>query len=188
LIRNARLVARKSLDKYALLAGLEIDVLRSWEDGLSAPSLLELEALANTLHRPLHYFWGERAKTVDVPLTESMNLPAQIRIRQRMVGALLRQQRKNANLSLAALSEQSGISRTRLNGYEMGEHPIPLPFLEGLLTLCGGQIEALFDQKGPIGQWMNQQNTAQDYEKLPTELQKFVTSRGAVLTWNWHGS
>jgi transcriptional regulator with XRE-family HTH domain len=175
LIRDARLAARKSLNKCAQLAGVEIDVLRSWEDGLSAPSLPELEALAYALHRPLHYFWGERVKTVDVPLTESMNLPALIGIRQRMVGALLRQQRKNANLSLAALSEQSGISRTRLNGYEMGEHPIPLPLLEGLLTLCGGQIEALFDQKGPIGQWMNQQNAAQDFIKLPPELQNFVT-------------
>ena len=46
LIRDARLAARKTLPKCAYLAGVESEVLRSWEDGLSAPSLPELETLA----------------------------------------------------------------------------------------------------------------------------------------------
>jgi transcriptional regulator with XRE-family HTH domain len=175
LIREARLAARKSLTECAHLAGVEIDVLRSWEEGLSAPSLPELEALAYALHRPLHYFWNHSAKTADVPLSESMDLSALIGVRQRMVGALLRQQRKNASLSLKALAEQAGISRSRLRAYEMGEHPIPLPELEGLLTLCGGQVEALFDRKGPIGQWMIQQNAVQDFLQLSPELQNYIS-------------
>ncbi len=79
----------------------------------------------------------------------SMNLPALIGIRQRLVGALLRQQRENASLSLRTLSEQSGVSTARLKAYEMGERPIPLPELEGLVALLGGQIETIFDQTAP---------------------------------------
>jgi transcriptional regulator with XRE-family HTH domain len=175
LIRDARLAARKTLPKCAQLAGVASDVLHSWEDGLSAPSLPELEVLAYALHRPLHYFWSEGAMSKDAPLTESMNLSALIGIRQRMVGALLRQQRKNASLSLRTLSDQSGISTARLKAYEMGERPIPLPELEGLVALCGGQIEAIFDQKGRIGQWMIQQNAVQDFMQLPSDLQNFVS-------------
>jgi transcriptional regulator with XRE-family HTH domain len=175
LIRDARLAARKSLSKCARLAGVESDILQSWEEGRSAPSLPELEVMAYVLQRPLQHFWGDGAMPGDAPQMKSINLPALIGIRQRMVGALLRQQRKNANLSLRALSEQSGIPAGRLNAYEMGERPIPLPELEGLVNLCSGQIETLFDQKGPVGQWMLQQKAVQNFLQLPSELQDFAS-------------
>src|SRR5512137_1163001 len=88
LIRDARLAARKTLSKCASLAGIESDVLQSWEEGLSAPSLPELEVLAYVLQRPLQHFWGDGASPGDTPLVKSINLPALIGIRQRMVGAL----------------------------------------------------------------------------------------------------
>ena len=111
----------------------------------------------------------------DAPLTESLNLPAIMGIRQRLVGALLRQQRENASLSLQTLSEQSGVPVARLKTYEMGARPIPLPELEGLVALLGGQIEAVFDQTGRIGQWMIQQKAVQEFLQLPPELQNFVS-------------
>jgi transcriptional regulator with XRE-family HTH domain len=175
LIREARLAARKTPQKCAHLAGVPVDVLRSWEDGLSAPSLPELELLAYALRRPLYYFWSEGEMAGDVPLAESMNLSVLNGIRQRMVGALLRQQRKTADISLRKLSEQSGISTSRIKSYEMGERPIPLPELEGLVALCGGQIMALFDQKGRVGKWMIQQDAVQGFLQMSTELQDFVS-------------
>jgi len=175
LIRDARLAARKTLPECAQLVGVPSDVLHAWEEGLNAPSLPELELLAYALHRPLDHFWGKEAMSEDAPLTESMNLPALMGIRQRLVGALLRQQRKNAHLSLKALSEQSGISTALLWAYEMGERPIPLPELEGLVALCGGQIESIFDQKSRIGQWLIQQKAVQDFLQQPSELQNFVS-------------
>ena len=111
----------------------------------------------------------------DAPLTESLNLPAVIGIRQRLVGALLRQQRENTSLSVKALSEQSGIPVARLKTYELGTRPIPLPELEGLVALLGGQIESIFDQTGRIGQWMIQQKAVQEFLQLPPELQNFVS-------------
>jgi transcriptional regulator with XRE-family HTH domain len=104
-----------------------------------------------------------------------MNLPAVIGIRQRLVGALLRQQRENASLSLKSLSEQSGLPVARLKAYELGTRPIPLPELEGLMALLGGQIEVVFDQTGRIGQWMIQQKAVQEFLQLPPELQNFVS-------------
>jgi transcriptional regulator with XRE-family HTH domain len=92
-----------------------------------------------------------------------------------VVGALLRQQRENASLSLPTLSEQSGIPMSRLKAYELGERPIPLPELEGLVALLGGQIETIFDQTGRIGQWMIQQKAVQEFLQLSPELQNFVS-------------
>jgi transcriptional regulator with XRE-family HTH domain len=175
LIRDARMSARKSLPECAKLVGVTGGVLRSWEEGRKAPSLPELELLAYSLHLPLGHFWSKDAISDDAPLTGNMNLPALISVRQRLVGALLRQQRENSSLSLRALSEQSGISLPRLKSYEMGERPIPLPELEGLVALLGGQIEKIFDQTGPIGKWMFQQKAMQDFVQLPSELQNFVS-------------
>jgi transcriptional regulator with XRE-family HTH domain len=175
LIRDARLTAHKTLTECARLVGVTSGILRAWEEGRRAPSLPELEVLAYSLHQPLHRFWAKEAMSDDLPNTDTMNLPALVGIRQRMVGAHLRQQRENASLSPRAISEQSGISTAKLKAYELGERPIPMPELEGLMALLGGQIESMFDQTGSIGQWMIQQISVQDFLQLPPELQKFVS-------------
>ena len=175
LIRDARLSSRKTLPECAQLVGVSKGILRAWEEGRKAPSLPELEVLAYSLHLTLHNFWNKDAISDDTPLIETMDLPALIGIRQRLVGALLRQQRENASLSLQSLSEQSGFPMARLKAYEMGQRPIPLPELEGLVALLGGQIEAIFDQTGRIGQWMIQQKAVHDFLQLTPELQNFVS-------------
>jgi len=175
LIRDARLAARKSISECARLTGVTSGIFRAWEEGRKAPSLPELEVLAYSFHLSLGHFWGQEAVSAGAQPTTTMNLSALVGIRQRLIGAFLRQQRENASLSSRALSEQSGISTARLKAYELGERPIPLPELEGLVALLDGQIEAMFDQTGPVGQWMTQQKAVQDFLQLPPELQSFVS-------------
>ncbi len=175
LIRDARLATRRTVPECAGAIGVKTGILRAWEEGRLAPSLPELELLAYSLQQPLGQFWGKNAKSDDAPSTETMNLSAMMGIRQRLVGAHLRQQREAAGLSLSVLSEQSGLPVSRLRAYELGERPIPLPELEGLVALLGGRIEAMFDQTGTIGKWMLQQKAVQDFLELPPELQNFVS-------------
>jgi len=175
LIRDARLAARKTLPECAGSIGVTPGILRAWEEGRRSPSLPELEVLAYSLNLPISRFWGRDAASDDGPNTSSMNLPAVISIRQRLIGARLRQEREKASITPGALSEMSGIPTGRLRAYELGEKPIPLPILEGLTSLLGGQIEMLFDQTGQIGLWMVQQKAVQDFLQLPPELQNFVS-------------
>ncbi len=175
LIRDARLAARLSIPECAQAIGVKSGELRAWEEGRSAPSLPELELLAYSLHQPLTQFWGKNAKSDDAPTTGSMNLPAFVGIRQRLVGALLRKQREDAGISLSSLSQESGIPASRLKAYELGEHPIPLPILEGLSALIGCQVESMFDRTGVIGKWMTQQKAIQEFLELSPELQNFVS-------------
>ncbi len=174
LIRDARLVARMTTQECARPIGVTAGIFRAWEEGRRSPSLPELEVLSYALHLPLHRFWSKDATSDDAPPTETLNLPAFIGLRQRLIGALLRQVREKASISPRALSELSGITTARLKAYELGERPIPLPELEGLTALLGGQVETLFDQTGPIGLWMVQQKAVQDFLQLPTDLQNFV--------------
>ena len=174
LIRDARLAARRSLLECAQAIGVTGSVFRSYEEGRKAPSLPEMEILAFFLKLPMHHFWSKEAISDDASPFEALDLPVLIGIRQRMIGALLRQEREKESISLKALSERSGIPAGRLRAYEMGERPIPVPALEGLTAILGGQVEAFFDQTGPIGLWMNQQKSIQEFLELPTELQNFV--------------
>ena len=174
LIRDARLVARMTTQECARPIGVTAGIFRAWEEGRRSPSLPELEVLSYALHLPLHRFWSKDATSDDAPPTETLNLPAFIGLRQRLIGALLRQVREKASISPRALSELSGITTARLKAYELGERPIPLPELEGLTALLGGQVETLFDQTGPIGLWMVQQKAVRDFLQLPPDLQNFV--------------
>lgn len=174
LIRDARLASRRTLDECARAIGVSRGIFKSYEEGRRAPSLPELEILVYFLNLPIDHFWSKEALSDDPPPTAPLDLTRLVGLRQRMIGALLRAERMNASISMKALSQQTGISPGRLKAYELGERPIPLPELEGLLTVLGGQIEIFFDESGPIGQWMARQQAIKDFLDLPAELQEFV--------------
>lgn len=174
LIRDARLASRRTLDECARAIGVSRGIFKSYEEGRRAPCLPELEILVYFLNLPIDHFWSKEALSDDPPPTEPLDLARLVGLRQRMIGALLRAERMNASISMKALSRQTGISPGRLKAYELGERPIPLPELEGLLTVLGGQIETFFDESGPIGQWMTRQQAIKDFLDLPAELQEFV--------------
>jgi transcriptional regulator with XRE-family HTH domain len=174
LIRDARLAGRMTIPECARVTGVTPGTLRAWEQGRRSPSLPELEVLTYGLNLPINRFWGKDATSDDAPVTGKMNLPAYVSIRQRLIGALLRQAREKAGISLSALSELTGLPTARMNSYELGARPIPLPELEALTSVLGGQVEMLFDQTGPIGSWMVQQKAIQDFLQLPLEQQNFV--------------
>ncbi len=174
LIRDARLAARRRLDECAAAIGVSKGVFRAYEEGRRAPSLPELEILVYYLNLPMDHFWGQAALSDDAPPTEPLDLPRLVGVRQRMIGALLRQERNRASLSIKSLAQETGLPAAHINAYELGERPIPLPELELLASALGSRIENFFDQNGPIGRWMNEQKAIRQFLDLPKELQDFV--------------
>jgi transcriptional regulator with XRE-family HTH domain len=174
LIRDARVSARRNPEECARAMGVTKGVFRAYEEGRRAPSLPELETLVYYLQLPIDHFWGKASISDDRPPTEPLDLPQLVELRQRMIGALLRQERNNASLSIKALSHETGIPGGRITAYELGERAIPLPELEVLLAALGSRVETFFDQNGPIGQWMTSQKSIQQFLELPKELQDFV--------------
>ena len=174
LIRDVRLAARRNLDECARAIGVTRGVFRAYEEGRRAPSLPELEILVYYLRLPIDHFWGKASISSDHLAMEPLDLPQLMELRQRMIGALLRQERNTASLSIKALTQETGIPSGRIKAYELGERAIPLPELEALLTALGARIDTFFDQSGPIGEWMSDQKSMQQFLDLPKELQAFV--------------
>ncbi|HXQ39047.1 MAG TPA: helix-turn-helix transcriptional regulator, partial [Anaerolineales bacterium] len=154
LIRDARLAARRSVQDCAEAIGIPKGVFRSYEEGSRAPSLPELETLVYYLDLPMDHFWGKQVKSENASPYQKLDLPKLLAVRQRKIGALLRQERMNASISIRNLAHETGITSSRIKAYELGERPIPLPELEVLVQTLGGRIESFFDRNGPIGQWM----------------------------------
>ena len=174
LIQDARLAARMSTRECAEALDVGGSTFRSYEAGKKSPSLPELEILAYFLDLPLSHFWGTETLSDNAPATAPLDLPRLVGIRQRMIGALLRQERTTASISMKSLSQESGISTRLIKYYEMGERPIPLPELEVLISSLGGRRDTFHDKNGPIGQWITQQKAIEDFLELPLELQEFV--------------
>ena len=174
LIRDARLAARRKVSECAQAIGIKSGLFRAYEDGRKAPSLPELETLVYFLDLPLDHFWGREAKSEGTPPYENLDLPKLLAVRQRKIGALLRQERMNASISIRNLAQETGISGARIKAYELGERPMPLPELELLVKTLGGRVESFFDRSGPIGQWLMNQEAIQNLLDLPMEMRQFV--------------
>jgi transcriptional regulator with XRE-family HTH domain len=176
LIRDARMTARRSIKECAEAIGITGGIFRAYEEGRKAPSLPELETLVYYLELPIDHFWSKEVKS-NTPLPiESLDLTKLLAVRQRKIGALLRQERMNASISIRNLAAETGISGARIKAYELGERPIPLPELEVLVSVLGGRIESFFDRSGPVGQWLTNQEAIQNFLELPEELRDFVST------------
>ena len=151
---------------------------RAYEEGLRAPSLPELETLVYYLDLPMEHFWSKETKSERPSRHAKLDLPKLLAVRQRKIGALLRQERMNASISIRNLAHETGIASSRIKAYELGERPIPLPELEVLVRTLGGRIESFFDRNGPIGQWMISEETIRNFLEMPMELREFVVHAG----------
>jgi len=175
LIRDARIASRRNLKECADAIGLKSGAFRAYEEGRKSPSLPELETLVYYLDLPIDHFWSKETKS-NTPLPiETLDLSKLLAVRQRKIGAMLRQERTNASVSIRNIANETGISGARIKAYELGERPIPLPELEVLVSTLGGRIETFFDRSGPIGQWMTNEEAIQDFLELPEELREFVS-------------
>lgn len=176
LIRDARLTARRSVQDCAEALGIRKGLFRSYEEGERSPSLPELEALVYYLGLPLDHFWSKEIKSTSASPIQNIDLSKLMAIRQRKIGALLRQERMNASMSIRNLANKTGIAGARIKAYELGESPIPLPELEVLVAALGGRVESFFDRHGPIGQWMLSEEAVREFLELPLDLRQFVAT------------
>ncbi len=174
LLQNARQQAGQSRRALAQALGVSSGQLRAYEEGRKAPSLPELEALAYVLRVPLEHFWGD--KVLEAPLPpQGEPLPAGfLPLRQQQVAVLLQQKREDAGVSATALARQVALSPRRLQAYEHGERPVPLPVLEDLTNALGVPMEHFMDRTGPVGRWRMQQRQVAQFLRLPDDLREFV--------------
>lgn len=175
LIRDARLKSGKDIPQCAQLIGVPVEKFEKYELGEEAISLPELEIVAYHLNTPLEHFWENRPDSISEKQLNESSFQRLIPLRNRMIGASLRQARMDSDMSLQELADQAQMDEGLLESYEMGDVAIPLPHLEALGEMLNRSIRDFQDQRGPVGTWNTQQIAMEAFMEMPTELQTFVS-------------
>ena len=178
LMRDARTVRGKSAADCAAAIGCSPEAFEAFESGAAdtCPSLPEFELLAYYLEVPPNYFWGDMVLSEqETPTRPAVPASEVAALRHRIIGALVRQARQNAQVDSAELAAGLGLTPAGLAAYELGQKPIPLPELEALAGRLGVPIEHFAEIHGPVGEWHNNEQVLNRFRQLPPELRDFVT-------------
>ncbi len=174
LIFDARRAARRSPEECADAIGIPVDEFQAIEKGSKALSLPELENLAFYLDVPLDHFWGGQSLSAHSK-PENIQQKEQLRkLRDRVVGASLRDARSKSGLSVEQVSEAASIPVDTLRQYELGACPVPLTDLEILANVLKMRIEDLIDKRGPVGKWRSERLEFEKFLGLDPEVRQFI--------------
>jgi len=153
LIRDARQFKEKTLEECAQAIGVSVDMFEKYELGNLAPSLPELEGLAYYLDVPIDSFMENSPASEDGKDKDMPDMQRLILLRQRMVGAILRQVRREAGVKLEDLARYMQVDISLLEAYELGQEAIPMPHLEVLCGALNRSVREFQDRHCHVGQW-----------------------------------
>lgn len=174
LLRQARNQAGKSLKEMAALIGTNPGRLSAYERGLKAITIPELELFSYQLNIPIgDFLHGEQSATSP---RADLDPKVMISLRKRMIGALLKTHRLDANLSIRKLSRETKLPASRISAYERGVRSVPISDLEVLAEKLDHQIEEYIDTEGPIGTQEMQFKTLEMFSNLQPELREFLSN------------
>jgi transcriptional regulator with XRE-family HTH domain len=175
LIRDARLNAARTVEDCARLLTVEPSLIEAWEFGDTAPTLPQLELLAYYLDVPVSHFWG--MQTIETDKAQKVNAQAEyMQLRDRMIGALLRQAREQVGIELADISEQAHLPLETLQQYELGEVSIPMSELSMLSSIVNRNMDYFLETTSYIGELLKIQEEWKRFTDLDPEIREFAAS------------
>ncbi|GAB4509610.1 MAG: hypothetical protein OHK0046_04920 [Anaerolineae bacterium] len=175
LLRDARISAARTIEDCARLLRVPPSQIEAWEYGDSVPSLPQLELLAYYLDVPVSHFWGTETLKVSRGASERIQ-PEYITLRNRMVGALLRQAREHASLSLADLAEISGLPAEVIESYELGEVAPPMHELSVLSSGVKKNLDYFLESSSQIGELLMMREKWKHFAELPEDIREFAAN------------
>jgi transcriptional regulator with XRE-family HTH domain len=173
LIRDARLNAGQNHHDCAQVLGISEDDYKQAETGEYPITLPNLEVLSLFLHVPMGYFWG----TDQLFKAKSVNYEGMIDLRNRVIGAMLRQSRLQARETTATFAEILDISEEEFQAYESGSKAIPYLQLEELCRHLDVSINHFVDdQHGPLRRHEAERRLQKIFDGLDIEMQTFLAN------------
>lgn len=176
LLRDARLSAGKSLKDCGDAVGVSGSTMGAYEKGERSPSLPELEMLSYYLKIPLDHFWKDQILETDESILDSLQVEHALILRNRAIGDVLANLRKQAGITYKEVDEKTGISPRRMKKYETGDNTMSVPELELLTNALGVSMNAFREHESVVGQWIAAQGGINEFLSLPTKVQVFVTT------------
>lgn len=175
MIREARFCSGKTIAACAQFLDLSTEEFEDFELGKKSPSLPQLELIAHQLNIPVDRFWTSEVDKIEIELESFENIAQIIRVRDRIIGAIVKQARLAAGLSAEQLGEQTFLDPAEIEAIELGRIQVSVPQLESISKVLGLSIQDFCDQAGLIGRQNQQHLIMREFMNLPEDLQQFVT-------------
>lgn len=175
LVRDARQNSGRTLEECARKLQVTPEQVELWELGDETPSLPQLELLAYYLDVPVTHFWGTNTLESSEHDYSSVQMEY-MALRDRMVGALLRQAREAMGMTQEELSEQTNVPVEQLNAYEFGEVPIPMHELSVLANAVKKNINHFLESTSHIGELLTLREQWKQFIQLPEEIRQFTAN------------
>jgi transcriptional regulator with XRE-family HTH domain len=175
LLRDARQSVARTIDDCARLLNVSPELIERWEFGDEVPGLPQLELLAYYLDVPVSHFWGTETSKARRSADHEKQ-PEYIRLRNRMVGGLLRQAREEARITIEELSSVSGIDVARISAYESGEISTPVHELSVLASGVNKNLSFFQESSGQIGELLAMREAWQHFADLPEDVRDFAAN------------
>ncbi len=175
IMQGARAKLGKSKQECAQAIGVTAGTYAAYEEGRRDITLPELELLAYYLKVPVRLFF-ERAERL---LANDPPVPAEkvIALRQRIIGALLRQARQDKGRSVKDLATRLGVTTRRISDYELGRKPVPLAQLQEAADMLTVPMSYFIDEGiGPVGEQELLRSQFDRFSELPDDVRKFVVN------------
>lgn len=183
-IRHARTRAGLGVTEVGQVLDVPATAITEIELGQRHVTLPQLEAMALIFNVPVTYFWSDgafEAPDITFPTREAMAL------RQRIIGALLRQARTEAGRTEHDLANLLGVSTSTISDYEFGREPIPLQELEAVTDYFNIPISYFIDEgitPSSNGYHEPTLNEIADFSQLPEDVREFLSNPANLLYVN----
>jgi transcriptional regulator with XRE-family HTH domain len=175
LICDARNSAARTHEDCARLLSVTPETVASWELGEQVPDLAQLELLAYYLDVPISHFWG--TDLMDADRTQKLHTQGEyMALRHRMIGALLRQAREEAQLSIEDVSQQSGIPVEQLAAYELGDAPVPMNEMYVLSNVVRKNMDYFMETTGYVGELLQIREEWKKFMSLDEDVRRFAAN------------
>ena len=159
----------------ARVLGIDEKEYLDFEKGDRAPTLPQLEVIAYYLDIPIGHFWGaETLASARQSRDISEQVPEMLMLRQKIIGARLKQLRVDRNMTQAQVAEASGLSMGQIEVVERGLLPLPITALERITRALETDISKLVDSGGTVGNWLQAHEQFEDFSKLSPEFRDFI--------------
>lgn len=175
LIRDARLNAARTIEDCARLLNVEIGLIQAWEYGDTAPTLPQLELLAYYLDVPVSHFWS--TKTIETDKQEKLNAQDEyMALRDRMIGAMMRQAREAQEVSLEDAATQTQIPLELLQQYEVGAISVPMHHLSVIANIVNKNMDYFLESSSYVGELLRMRQEWQHFSDLDPEIREFAAN------------
>jgi transcriptional regulator with XRE-family HTH domain len=179
LMQAVRTKSGKPKRDCAQAMGVSAGVYTAYEEGRRDITLPELEMFAHFCDISVRLFFENTDRLAfDPPAIPPEKL---IPLRQRIIGASLRQVRQDKGRTIKDLAQRLGVSARRVADYELGRLPIPLARLQIAAEELNIPVSYFINEGfGPIGEQELLRSQFDRFGELPEELRRFVVNPSNV--------